>query len=845
MINENNCQNRREEIAALVLGELEPKTADELRRHIESCEACQSLYQKLMDEEKTIRAAFQTIADKGEGVKNDLIEQLDKKEPAKTIGINWGNVIKSPFTKIAAAAVIILGLLVLSMYLIGDNVQRHTEQLHTTDVNQENLQNEDDPFEKLLAMELETAKQLFERKDLPGLAQLLQTGRDSVKLKVAEYLGQIGDDSVLPALKVFAEKWQGLEQENIFLKAITAIQERQVKLESESQKTTVNQETVKSQTPSDVNQTRVTGIVIDKNTGRPIQGARVGFKRDESVLTDAGGRFVLTYTKDSEEVYVYASAPGYASRRIIVRVKTSGVQDVAFELSSGSKLAGVVMDPNSRPIQGAEVYISGIYVPIWPATTDSEGRYEMDGLDPLETSYRMSVTHPAYPPVAFNFQPAPVGEILYKEIFLKPGMVIFGQVTDSQGKPVSGAKVGNTRSAVMWNCVTSETDEDGMYILDNVVAGNFVLWAIHDRYAPFVEVTTLESGQVEQQIDIRLNDPRVLHGQVVDNEGKPVPEAIVIIYEYKEVRNLGQNRRLCDSQGKFIIPNAPADGELELQIFGPGIATKMHKVDFDQDECLITVDRSGRIYGKVMDAVTGKPITKFLVKIHLTQTGISSGIGGAWIIGEGCTINSTEGLFDTGKERIPVNGQYRVTVSADGYDPVVVDPVIVQPISENPIRTEFMLKPLTILAGRIVDGDGRPIEGARVIFFSDDRFIDRESWRHTVTDNAGVFTISGLEPKQNRVFVSATGFASNENLISDLLQKNGQLADIVMDHGASLVGRVVDENGNGIADATVRAFAGSTMRAGMSMRPRPGPGPSPLLSINWSLRTPRRPPCLD
>lgn len=113
MINENNCQNRREEITALVLGELEPKAADELRGHIESCETCKSLYQELIEEEQTIRAAFQTIADKGEGIKSDLIEQLDKKGPVETIGIHWGNIIKSPVTKIAAAAVIVIALLLL------------------------------------------------------------------------------------------------------------------------------------------------------------------------------------------------------------------------------------------------------------------------------------------------------------------------------------------------------------------------------------------------------------------------------------------------------------------------------------------------------------------------------------------------------------------------------------------------------------------------------------------------------------------------------------------------------------------------------------------------------------
>ena len=748
-------------------------------------------------------------------------QATEQKKPAVRISEIGRTIMKNPITKIATAAAILLGLLILSRYLIGDHARQHTEQLHTTGTNQENLPIEDDPFEKLLAIELETAKQLFEKKDLPGLLQLLQTGQDPVKFQVAEYLRQIGDDSVLSALQVFAEKWQGPKLENIFQKAIMAIQGRQVELEPESLETTGNQETVESQVPLDVDQTKVAGIIIDKNTARPIQGAQVGLRRDETVVTDADGRFMLTYTKASEEAYVYASASGYASRRIVVRSKESGMQNVTIELNFGSKLAGAVMDPNSRPIQGAEVGISGIYVPVRPVVTDSEGRYEIDGLDPLEFSCRVHVTHPMYPAVAFNFQPASAGETRYEEIFLEPGVAVFGQVTNAQGKPVAGVKVGNTRSAVMWNCITSETDEEGMYLLDNIVAGKLVLWAIHDQYAPFVGVTTLESGQAEKKIDIRLDDPHILQGRVVDNDGKPVPEAIITIFEYNGVMNLGQHRRLCDAQGQFIIPNAPPDGELDLWIFGAGIAGTRYKVDFNQDECLVTIDRTGRIYGKIVDAATGKPIQKFLVKIILAQVGISSGLRAGWVI-EGYNFNSPNGLFDTGTEKPPVNGQYRVIVSADGYDPVVIDPVIVQPISENPVRTEFMLKPATIFVGRIIDGDGRPIEGAKVIFFSDDKFIQRENWQHTMTDNAGVFTISGLDSKQNRIFVSATGFASNTYLMTDLLEKDGQIADIVLDRGANLVGRVVDENGGGIADASVRAFVGSSMGFG----PRPGPGPS-------------------
>ncbi len=121
MINENDCKNRREEITALVLGELEPKAAEELRRHIESCEVCKSLYQELVGEEESIRTAFKVIAERGENLQSSLIEQFEKngrtavrgnEKAGETIKIIWRTIMKNRITKFATAAVIIIAILI-------------------------------------------------------------------------------------------------------------------------------------------------------------------------------------------------------------------------------------------------------------------------------------------------------------------------------------------------------------------------------------------------------------------------------------------------------------------------------------------------------------------------------------------------------------------------------------------------------------------------------------------------------------------------------------------------------------------------------------------------------------
>ncbi len=78
MNKQNDCQKRREAITAFALGELEHRAADELKKHIDTCETCRFLYHALVDEEETIRSAFQAIADRSETLQNSLVKQLDK-----------------------------------------------------------------------------------------------------------------------------------------------------------------------------------------------------------------------------------------------------------------------------------------------------------------------------------------------------------------------------------------------------------------------------------------------------------------------------------------------------------------------------------------------------------------------------------------------------------------------------------------------------------------------------------------------------------------------------------------------------------------------------------------------
>ena len=57
-----NGDNRREELAALVLGELAAGPAAALERHLETCATCKSLREVLREEERWVRSTFHAIA---------------------------------------------------------------------------------------------------------------------------------------------------------------------------------------------------------------------------------------------------------------------------------------------------------------------------------------------------------------------------------------------------------------------------------------------------------------------------------------------------------------------------------------------------------------------------------------------------------------------------------------------------------------------------------------------------------------------------------------------------------------------------------------------------------------
>jgi hypothetical protein len=212
MTNKSNCQNRREAITALVLGELDPQAVDELKEHIEGCETCRCLYQGLSDEEQTIRSTFAAIVDRGQAIQQDLVQKSGKQPRQASTGpvsLRSSSIFKNRTARLATAAVIILaagiGIAVLSTSFVPDVGPGERVAMETK-----------------LEAELEQIEQMFAAHDVAGLERMLLEGEFGSKVAAANYLAEIGDSNSVAILEQLDEQYGSSEP--VFAEAIEAIE---------------------------------------------------------------------------------------------------------------------------------------------------------------------------------------------------------------------------------------------------------------------------------------------------------------------------------------------------------------------------------------------------------------------------------------------------------------------------------------------------------------------------------------------------------------------------------------------------------------------------------------------
>lgn len=330
------------------------------------------------------------------------------------------------------------------------------------------------------------------------------------------------------------------------------------------------------------------------------------------------------------------------------------------------------------------------------------------------------------------------------DIYLGGGFAVHGRVLDSKGNGVEGLLVqlleGGQRAFNPIPNLNAVSGYDGAFVIANVGPG---------EYAPLVQTSKKNRADQSQvrgtdftmpgnadlyDVDIVIGDQveGFVSGRVTGTQGEPVYWVELVAFSGNL---LGVAK--SDEEGYYRIEGLGGAETVSMEVkgFASGYGrTKRQGVPVNSDNVDFVLKEAGAVSGRVVDAVTGEPLTEFAVQWRQYWP---------W---QDFQLESGEFTLKQIEEEEVV-----LRVRAPGYATGKSDAITVPPGE----TVEDITIPLTRgneLAGVVVDAvSGQPIQGVRIKPFEGYRLRSealRMGWgpQDPITDAQGRFRIGGMEP---------------------------------------------------------------------------------------------------
>jgi protocatechuate 3,4-dioxygenase beta subunit len=386
---------------------------------------------------------------------------------------------------------------------------------------------------------------------------------------------------------------------------------------------------------------------------------------------------------------------------------------------------------------------------------------------------------------------------------------ITGRVLDSSGKPAAGAKVqwtayrsddeilldltAGTDPAILGETVA---DAEGRFRVALDKPGVSVALRVLPAGLPSVRFTgPFDSSEENSLFDIQVPSASGISGRVVDETGRPVAGAKVVVAASEsgfdgDSRYIGESRTGAD--GTFAVPDAP-EGTRAVLVRAPGfIPVTRVQIEARSDE-KISLQHGGTVRGAVLD-VSGKPVAGVIVTAEEVAA------------------------------RTDAQGNYRVTgVSAGTHRLQALwkedfaarkDSVRVRKGEETEANLKLRLG--SAIAGTVVEeGTRKLVAGARVSAYASTGFggfARRRAERLARTDPRGRFRLPGLAPARYAVEAAREGYLSASVAGVNASGQSVPPANLALRKAASISGKVTDEKGQPVAGARVRITREMGMR---------------------------------
>jgi beta-lactamase regulating signal transducer with metallopeptidase domain len=371
-----------------------------------------------------------------------------------------------------------------------------------------------------------------------------------------------------------------------------------------------------------------------------LPGVKFQYRLNEGPETDAvadpeGSFSVPMPAGEVTALNVEVKQTGYA--RHMVRFKKQGdplqlPESHAVKLQPSSSISGVVMAEDGTPISGAKVvawlsdgprvwttFRDGVTTGDVTVMTDEKGGWRLDGFPPDLTNLTMRVSHPDYIPSTdvdgssywmISRQTNGTLRDGTSKITLKSGARLEGRVVDWKGDPVAKARITAGEDNFNNKKPLARTDETGAFLMKALKQGTTLITVEAPGCRPYQATFDVPPAA---PLLIRLEEPAVLRGRVVREDGSPCADLDVSVSEWKKTRTL-KFRTRTDADGHFVWNGAPLE-EVTLT-FGWGQDRKGeflsgYALTATAEERTIVMKPGMRVRSTVVDDVTGAPLPRF------------------------------------------------------------------------------------------------------------------------------------------------------------------------------------------------------------------------------------------
>lgn len=450
---------------------------------------------------------------------------------------------------------------------------------------------------------------------------------------------------------------------------------------------------------------------------------------------------------------------------------------------------GHVVDEAHKPVAGARVIVSlasipgGASMPL-PVTTSAVGEFSTrifpDSSVQFLTSkrgYALGIVGPLTAEKARNVT-----------ITLPAGFPATIRVIDGQHMPVPGAAVEIARTIENSNerrgplpcaeagedCRTTKADGT---IVERLVEGKYDLLVTGDELAPKRipgQLLTARSATATITVERGVE----ISGRVMQGLGIPAGGAVIM------VRGPVPNSAVAASDGTFLLRGlaaGPVSITASTSDTTPQMASVPVAVTAPAKNVVLNIPAPTSLSGRVTEKSSGQPVTDF-------QITVSTGEPGAARPSTPSPFHSDDGTFIV--QVVPGRTELRATAS--GYVRAMLGGLMAEegkPLSGLELRMDR--------GGRVVGrvtSRGEAVSGV---------YLGAGAGTGVSTDADGNYILDGVAPGERTLQARKQGLVSQEKTITAKAGEDVR-ADLELDRGLELAGRVLDRGGHPLESARVQ-----------------------------------------